>query len=342
MGHQGRAVTLLVADCDSMEIELGLSATLAASLRDRIETRKFDGMRSDIEFEGFDGTTLRGWWYAPPAPAAAIAMAHGFSAVKEMALDAYAERLCAAGFGVLVYDHRNFGASEGEPRQEIDPWGQVWDFRRALDWLEGREDVDPERLGLWGSSFSGGEAIIVAACDERVRAVVANVPLAGFPGVEYADTSAEFAAIRNWVLANPNTADRDQEAVVGPFAVVEEVGNGLTPYLPQPESAEWFLRVGARPGSTWQNQITLRNAFVGSPHFDPGLCVAHVAPTPLLLVVASEDRVAAADVAFAAFARAGEPKRLATIAGHHFVPYEGAGFEAASRAACDFFVSQLA
>jgi pimeloyl-ACP methyl ester carboxylesterase len=259
-----------------------------------------------------------------------------------MALDAYAERLCAAGFGVLVYDHRNFGASEGEPRQEVDPWGQVWDFRRALDWLEGRADVDPERLGLWGSSFSGGEAIILAACDERVCAAVANVPLAGFPGVEYADTSVEFAAIRDWVLANPNSLDRNQEAVVGPFAVVEEAGNDLTPYLPQPESAEWFLRYAARPGSTWQNRITLRNAFAGTPRFDPGLCVAHVAPTPLLLVVASEDRLAATDVTFDAFARAGEPKRLVTIEGHHFVPYEGAGFEAASRAACDFFASWLA
>jgi alpha-beta hydrolase superfamily lysophospholipase len=323
-----------------MEFDLG--ATIPANRERWVNTRLFAGMRNDIEFEGFDGTTLRGWWYEPPERSAAIAMAHGFSAVKEMALDAYAERLCAAGFGVLVYDHRNFGASEGEPRQEVDPWGQVWDFRRALDWLEGRADVDPERLGLWGSSFSGGEAIILAACDERVRAVVANVPLAGFPGVEYADTSVEFASIRDWVLANPNSLDRNQEAVLGPFAVVEEAGNDLTPYLPQPESAEWFLRFAARPASTWQNRITLRNAFAGTPRFDPGLCVAHVAPTPLLLVVASEDRLAATDVTFDAFARAGEPKQLVTIAGHHFVPYEGAGFEAASRAACDFFASWLA
>jgi len=243
---------------------------------------------------------------------------------------------------VLVYDHRNFGASDGEPRQEIDPWGQVWDFRCALDWLQGRADVDPDRLGLWGSSFSGGEAIIVAACDERVRAVAANVPLAGFPGVEYGDTSAGFAEIRDWVLADPNTVDRAQEAVIGPFAVVEEAGNELASYLPQAESAEWFLRVGTRPGSTWRNRITLRNVFASTPPFDPGLCVAHVAPTPLLLVVASEDRLAETEVAFAAFARAGEPKQLETIAGHHFIPYDGAGFEASSRAACDFFAKRLA
>jgi dienelactone hydrolase len=278
-------------------------------------------MRSDVEFEGFDGTTLRGWWYAPssPEPAPAIAMAHGFSAVKEMVLDAYAERFCAAGFGVLVYDHRNFGASDGEPRQEIDPWGQVWDYRRALDWLEGRADVDSARLALWGSSFSGGEAIIVAACDDRVRAVAANVPLVGFPGIDYSDTSAEFAAVRAWVLADPAGLDRSAEAVVGPFAVVEEAGSDLTPYLPQPESAEWFLAVGGRPDSTWRNQITLRNAFAGSPRFDPGLCVAHVAPTPLLMVVASEDRLAATEVALGAVERAADPKMRDMVSGPQFV-----------------------
>jgi fermentation-respiration switch protein FrsA (DUF1100 family) len=300
--------------------------------------------RSDIEFEGYDGTRLRAWWYAPEAsePAPAIAMAHGFSAVKEMALEAYAECFAAEGFGVLVYDHRNFGASDGEPRQEIDPWGQVWDYRCALDWLEARPEVDANRLGLWGSSFSGGEVIIVGACDERVSAVVANVPLAGFPGVVYEDTAAAFEQIRTRVLGDPNALDRSQEAVLGPFAVVEEAGSGLPAYLPQPESADWFLAMATRPGSTWQNRITLRNAFAGTPAFDPGLCVAHVAPTPLLLVVASEDRVASSDVAFDAYARAGEPKALETIAGHHFVPYVGDALESASGSASAFFARHLA
>jgi hypothetical protein len=59
-------------------------------------------------------------------------MAHGFSAVKEMYLDAYAEVFAAAGLNALVFDNRNFGASDGEPRQEIDPWQQVRDYRHAI------------------------------------------------------------------------------------------------------------------------------------------------------------------------------------------------------------------
>src|SRR5436190_1874973 len=80
--------------------------------------------RRDIEFDA-EGVTLRGWFYpaeAGGAPGAAVVMAHGFSAVKEMYLDAFAEVFAAGGLNVVVFDNRCFGASDGEPRQEIDAW----------------------------------------------------------------------------------------------------------------------------------------------------------------------------------------------------------------------------
>ena len=80
-------------------------------------------MRQDVAFNA-EGTTLRGWFYTPDSgakPSPTIVMAHGFSAVKEMYLDSYAEVFAQAGLAVLVFDNRNFGASDGEPRQEIDP-----------------------------------------------------------------------------------------------------------------------------------------------------------------------------------------------------------------------------
>jgi uncharacterized protein len=86
-------------------------------------------MRHDVEFNA-EGVTLRGWRYVPdgaPGAVPAIVMAHGFSAVKEMYLDAFAEVFAQAGLAALVFDNRNFGASDGEPRQEIDPWAQVRD-----------------------------------------------------------------------------------------------------------------------------------------------------------------------------------------------------------------------
>src|SRR5436853_3311466 len=136
-------------------------------------------MRQDIAFSA-EGTTLRGWLYVPDSgkgPFPTIVMAHGFSAVKEMYLDSFAEAFAQAGLNVLVFDNRNFGASDGEPRQEIDPVAQVRDYRHAITWACGLPEVDPLRIGVWGSSYSGGHVLAVAATDRRVKTAVSQVPL---------------------------------------------------------------------------------------------------------------------------------------------------------------------
>src|SRR5256886_10433967 len=137
-------------------------------------------MRQDIEFNA-EGTTLRGWLFTLDAghrPFPTIVMAHGFSAVKEMYLDSFAEVFANAGLAALVFDNRNFGASDGEPRQEIDPWAQVRDYRHAITYARTRPVVDRERIGTWGSSYSGGHVLVVGAIDRRVQWVGFHVPLA--------------------------------------------------------------------------------------------------------------------------------------------------------------------
>ena len=138
-------------------------------------------MRKDIQFKTEDGVTLRGWHYLPDGrrgKVPTIVMAHGFSAVKEMYLDRFAEAFAVAGLGSVVFDNRNFGASDGEPRQEIDPWCQVRDYRDAITFAETVEETDADRIGIWGSSYSGGHVLVVGAIDRRVKCVVAQVPLA--------------------------------------------------------------------------------------------------------------------------------------------------------------------
>src|SRR5215207_3128027 len=124
-------------------------------------------MREDVEFDAA-GVRLRGWLYLPDEPrepVPAIVMAHGFSAVKEMYLDRFAEVFEAAGLAALVFDNRNFGASDGEPRQEIDPWRQVRDYRDAITFAQGLPETDPARIGVWGSSYSGAHALVLGAID---------------------------------------------------------------------------------------------------------------------------------------------------------------------------------
>ncbi len=296
--------------------------------------------RLDISFDTADGITLAGWLYLPAgdAPAPGVVMNHGFSATRHMGLPGFAEAFAAAGMAVLLYDHRNLGDSGGEPRQEIDPWAQMLDARRALTWLGGRSEVDADRLGLWGSSFSGGEAICLAAVDRRIKAVVANAPFAGLGDLDAGDLDATAARFEGIAAVLEGRTPPPTDPTMGPMPVVREPGSDVPGFLDQPESTEWFLANGGA-GSAWANTVTVR--FSAEPSFDPAACVARISPTPLLMVVAHEDRVADAAVALATFEGAREPKQLELVEGHHFADYQGPGFEQAAAATANFFARHL-
>src|SRR3989304_2932277 len=109
-------------------------------------------MRRDVEFRS-EGVICRGWAYTPAKPPGAtrwptIVMAHGFSGVKELRLDRFAEQFAEAGLASLVFDYRGFGASDGEPRQDIDPHAQVTDYRNAISFARQLPEVDGERIGV--------------------------------------------------------------------------------------------------------------------------------------------------------------------------------------------------
>ena len=91
--------------------------------------------RTDVTFPSGDATCAA-WLYTPTNPATGkqpiVVMAHGLGAVKEMRLDAFAERFTAAGYVCLVLDYRHFGASSGEPRQLVDIDRQLEDWRSAV------------------------------------------------------------------------------------------------------------------------------------------------------------------------------------------------------------------
>ncbi|HLN76359.1 MAG TPA: alpha/beta hydrolase [Nocardioidaceae bacterium] len=106
-----------------------------------------------------------------------VVMGHGGSATKRLGLPRYAEKFAARGMAVLAFDYRNFGDSEGEPRQVIDVAAQHDDYRAAVRYARARPGIDPTRVALWGTSLSGGHVLAVAADDPAIKAVVAQVPL---------------------------------------------------------------------------------------------------------------------------------------------------------------------
>ncbi len=110
---------------------------------------------------------IRAWLFGEGK--SCVVMAHGFGAVKDGLVE-YA-KLFAERFSVLLFDYRHFGRSPGEPRQLIDVKKQLEDWRNAVNYARGKF----KKVALWGTSFSGGHAIVTAAAAD-VDAVVAQVP----------------------------------------------------------------------------------------------------------------------------------------------------------------------
>src|SRR5580692_10742326 len=135
-------------------------------------------LKLDVRVPAEGGIELGAWLFLPErdGPHAAITMAHGFAGTKEHGLERFAQAFAAAGFVVLVHDHRNFGTSGGDLRGDIDPWQQIADWRRAISYLESRPEVDPTRIGLWGASYAGGHALVLGATDRRIACVVSQAP----------------------------------------------------------------------------------------------------------------------------------------------------------------------
>ncbi len=126
------------------------------------------------------GTRCAAWHYRPDGHGTVpcVVIGHGFDGVREQRLDAYGERFAAAGLAALVFDYRHFGSSEGMPRQVVDNKAQLEDWRAAIARARQLDQVDPERIALWGTSTSGGHVVQLAAEDAQIAAVVAQVPLA--------------------------------------------------------------------------------------------------------------------------------------------------------------------
>lgn len=299
--------------------------------------------RDDIEFSA-QGTTLRGWFYPAAgveSGAGCVVMQHGFSAVKEMWLDRYAELFQESGLNVVVYDHPGFGASDaipGTPRHEIDPWQQIRGLQDAVTYAQSRPEVAADKIGIWGSSYGGANVFVVGAIDRRVKAVVSQVP-----AVSGSRSFQQLVRIDNWAAMDAAFADERQNRLAGGaptmIPVVAE-DPAATSALPTPDSYTWFTETAAERAPGWENEVTLLSMefFRG---YEPGAYVPMIAPTPLLVIAAPLDRLTSGQITTEAYETGMQPKKLVLVPGGHFDAYTGDGFSVTGTEARDWFVNHL-
>ena len=292
--------------------------------------------RIDISFRADGDIPIGGWLFLPEAPGTrpAVTMCAGFGGTIHHGLEPFAIAFAEAGFVTLLHDHRGFGSSGGEPRQDVDPWQQIADWRRAISYLESRPEVDAKRIGLWGTSYSGGHALMLGASDRRLRAIVAQVPtISGYEQGRRRIPADQFAAVDEALAQD----DRNQlNGKLGYQALV-----GADPAMPaayrSQDAIDFMLR--PVPEGVWENMVTLRSSRLARM-YEPGAFVAHVSPTPLMLIVARDDGSTPTDIALEAYQRALEPKHLVLVPGDHYDIYI-AQRPAAIAAAVDWFRKHL-
>jgi len=299
-------------------------------------------MRQDITFMS-QGLRCSGWLYLPnDLPVGqkipGIVMAHGYSGVKEMYLSNFAERFVGADFVTLVFDYRYCGSSEGEPRGQLFPHEQVEDYRNAITWISDHPQVDPERIGVWGTSKSGGHVLYLAAYDKRVKAVVAQVPSVVTPETRRRRDPEQYDKLG--ALLMQDRIARYKTGVVNYLKVVAPEGEPCV--IRTAEAYEWFMHAGRSIAPNWRNQVTVES-LEKEREFDPVGPIRLIAPTPLLLIGAEYDTLVPADLVVAAYERALEPKAVLLLPCGHFDVYHiEPWLSKASGAAAEWFTNHLA
>ena len=244
--------------------------------------------RTEVQFPS-DGLSCSAWLFRPAADERMpiIVMAHGFSGTREQRLDGYAQRFAEAGLAALVFDYRHFGASAGEPRQLLDIRKQHRDYGAAVTYARGLDWVDPDRVALFGSSFSGGHVLAVGAHDRRLSAIVSQCP--------FTDGLASMPALGAVAVLRGTAAGlRDQlRALAGraPHYIPVVAEPGSFGVLTTPDSKPG-VEAMTPPDTLWQNRVAAR-VLLRMGSYRPGRNAAHIS-CPLLACVCDGDAVAPA------------------------------------------------
>jgi pimeloyl-ACP methyl ester carboxylesterase len=285
----------------------------------------FRGMtdKRDLTFTSF-GVRCAAWHLTGSGNAFAgehgrpcVVMAHGFGGTRDTGLLGYAEGFAAAGLDVLLFDYRGFGSSEGSPRQRVSYRHQRTDYHAAIAAARKLDGVDPERIVLWGTSYSGGHIVPVAVADGRIAAVLSLTPaMDGLAALLAIAKSHPRALVR---LVAHGVRDAVRAALrLRPHHLPIVGAPGTTAMISSPGAVEGYT---ALAGPTWRNEVCARAALEVS--FNRPVRQASRVGCPILVQYGENDAVAPPAGAKRAAAKAGRHAEVRSYPVDHFDVYEG-------------------
>lgn len=303
---------------------------------------KLKQYRQEVQFP-VDGLNIHAWLYLPKNASGSVpcvVMTHGFGGVKDCALDSYVERFLDAGLATLTYDYRYFGESEGQPRQVYNATWQLDDFRAAIDYVRGRDEIDADKLFLWGTSAGGGYGLTVAANDKQIAGVIAQCA-----AIDHKADSKMYMEREGGVgfmLALVPHAQRDKGRSrfgLSPhrFPIVGKAGTRAM--LTGPGAFEGYARIlGA--SKTFRNEICARSLL--SPHAPDPVEASKEVECPVLFVVCEKDNLTSPESYKRAAEFLGDKATVRSYPVGHFDIYVGEYFEQASGEMVSFIKKRIA
>lgn len=248
-----------------------------------------------------------------------IIMAHGLGGTRNMRLPAYAERFSAAGYACLLFDYRSFGDSEGSPRQIININNQLEDWISAVNYVRELEKIDPSKVILWGSSFSGGHVLSIASEDKNIVAVIAQGLFTD--GIASSLSTEPLVSIK---LGTLGVIDRLGSLLGAKPIMIPVVGRaGETALMTAPDAYDGYFSLIPEGA----NVINLAAARVALDilSYQPGKKVIKI-KAPVLFQVCNKDSVAPAKQTLK-YARKTSNKEIKQYDYGHFEIYTGGAFE---------------
>jgi len=295
-----------------------------------------------VEFKS-EGSRISALLYLPDGagPHPCVVMGGGWCYVKELAQPSYAEVFAGHGLASLIFDYRHMGASEGEPRQHIDPWKQIEDYRNAISFVEEMKEVDKTRIGAWGISYSGGHVLILGATDRRVRAVSSIVPVIdGYQSMRLSHGTLGLRRLLSTVDEARRELYRTGKYSYLPHQPADEHDLGTWPF---PKSRLTFAHLKATQAPAYEGRATTASTEMLLA-YSVWPFVKRLVATPTLIVVAEGDDHTHWDLAAQAYsAIPGDRKRFHVVPkSTHLSLYEDAAtLKTVAGIAGEWFVEHL-
>ncbi len=292
-------------------------------------------MKRAVEFYS-EGLKLRGDVFAPEGLApgerrAAVLLCHGYTGVKDLYLPDNAAALNEAGYVAMTFDYKGWGDSEGA-RSRLVPYSRVIDVQAAITFLGLQPEADPERIGLYGTSYGGATVSWVGAVDQRAKCIVSVVGIGN--GARW---MSRVRRVDEWFdLLERSKADRERRATTGASESVERAEI----LLPDRQSAQ--LAEAARrnnPAAVGTIPLEYVDDTLG---FNPEWIVDQVSPRPILFITSDNDRLVPPEESEQLYAHAKEPKKLVVLKGYgHYEVYQEPAFGEVMAATLDWFNQYL-